>query len=326
MHRRLEGIHAERKVKQGADRRQAKIDVQHALGDINRARQGLAEGVKPLRAEKLHAADAHHRQEHQRHDHDPKPAQPLQDAPPQQDALGQIIKPLKNRCSGCGQPGHRFEIGIDKAKPGLAKHERDRPEKRQHRPDQRGQQKRLLNGKPLIHRVFARKRHKPANQAGDDKAFGKHRPMLAPLGDIHQERQRHGKPHGHDHQANKISHGTHIKHDAQSWALGAVLSSGMRGFGRWFSPTRYPRTRRPGYPCAQAPSRPARYRSARTSRPGWQAFAADKIGIHPGRMFGQKQIQVAPPRSGWKSGVKVLVDHLEPLSSDQKTGSSLRLI
>ena len=225
MYRRFEGAHAQHQIGQRADQRQAEIDVEHPLGDVDGARQRLAERVEPFGAKELHAAHPHLGQEHQRHDHDPEAAQPLQDAAPQQQPLGQVIQPRDHRRSGGRDTRHRFEERVDEMQIRLAQHEGQRAEQRQHHPNQRGQQKRLLNGQPLAHRILARKRHERADHASHDHAFGENRPVSAPLGDIHEKRQRHGRAHGGDHEANKISDGTHIKHDAQSWRCFATLSS-----------------------------------------------------------------------------------------------------
>ena len=105
--------HANRKIGQGADEGQRRIDPQKIKRDIRGPWHHLAHGIEAFGPEELHAAHPHDRQKDHRDNGNTQAAQPVQHPPPQVDAGGQVIQPDQHGGPGGGNPRHRLEIGID---------------------------------------------------------------------------------------------------------------------------------------------------------------------------------------------------------------------
>ena len=73
--------------------------------------------------------------------------------------------------------------------------------------------------------VGAGQRHQPAGHRGDDRGFQEDRPVIVAIEQIERHRQQHGGAEAADKQADHISHGAQVKHGAQAWPRGRVLSS-----------------------------------------------------------------------------------------------------
>ena len=123
VNRGLERIHPQRHIGQQAHQRQRHIDDRDLRGNFSGTGQDFSQCVETFGPENLHPANPQFRQKHHRHHDDPDAAQPLQNAAPQQQPLGQIVQPGKHRGPGGCQPRHGFEYGIDQSRLGRAENE-----------------------------------------------------------------------------------------------------------------------------------------------------------------------------------------------------------
>jgi len=105
--------HADGKIGQRAGHGQGHIDAQQIERDVGGPRHDLAQRIKALCPEELHAPHPHHGQEDHRDERDAQPPQPVEHAPPQVDARRQLIQSHQHGRPGGGDSRHSLEIGVD---------------------------------------------------------------------------------------------------------------------------------------------------------------------------------------------------------------------
>ena len=225
MHRCVERAHAAHHIGRCAGRGQAHVDHRDLTRDLGGAGQDLAQCVKALRAEYLHAADPQFGQKHHGHDDNPDTAEPLQQPAPQQQAARQLLKIREHRRPGGGQPRHRLEKRIDEPRLGGPEIKRQRPENRQRQPDPGGQQKRLLNAQPRPDPVRGRQRAQPADQNRDRARLQENQPMPGPVLQIDRHGDQHGQPQDRRQGTDDIGDRSQVKHRPKAWPGRCEVSS-----------------------------------------------------------------------------------------------------
>ena len=146
---RLERRHRHQPVGKRASHGERHIDQDDAGRDLAHARHDLLGAVGGLRPEQLHAADAEGGQDRDRHADDADAAQPLQQRPPQQDAVRSVVEADDHGGAGRRQARHGLEEGVGEMVPQLGvvgDVERKGPEQSDGRPGDRREEKGLAQG------------------------------------------------------------------------------------------------------------------------------------------------------------------------------------
>ena len=94
--------HSGDEIGKRAQHGQGNVDHAHGAGDLCDTGQDRISGIKCFCLEYLHAANLQHRQNGDRHDNDPKPTEPLQDGPPEQNARRRRLQ-MGNHCRAGGR-------------------------------------------------------------------------------------------------------------------------------------------------------------------------------------------------------------------------------
>ena len=141
----IEPVHGTEGQQYGFGQCQTEIDEPHEFGRLSQARAQLfIDRTGDFCGEKLETAEFDHRHDGQRQQDNAHAAQPLDDAAPEQDGVGQGLHILQDGGSGSGESGHGFEEGVGVAAEGTVQLERYRTEQRKQYPDQGDNDKALV--------------------------------------------------------------------------------------------------------------------------------------------------------------------------------------
>ena len=214
MGERLERRHRHQPVGDRASHRQSAVDQDDAGRDLPHARHDLLGAVGRLCSEQLHAANAKGGQDGDRDADDANAAQPLQQRPPEKDAVWSIVEPDDHRCAGCRQARNGLEEGVRKIVPQLGivgNVKRDCSEQGYGRPSHRRQEKGLAQGQAPGQPASCRMGQSRAAGESDHAADEKGPPVRIARESIDRHRQEHGRREREEHAACQVEDRTDVR-------------------------------------------------------------------------------------------------------------------